>query len=169
MSQSPENPGTGSAADGEEVRKAHIERVARLIFQFGADSAHFTGQDMLNQPEVNTYFLLYLYGAADGLGEVLDDEIKLDAEGKALALGEALRMHGGAEETHIRGTVKMLASAHDDPALAMKAEGHDTAVRWFETKSTEGADHFNAIIGDGERFPRQVEQVRGPLPGEPTN
>ena len=149
----------GATDDRESV----LRDVTSKALVFGEQSAKNVAPEIFDDPVMHNYFLFFIYGAIDALGneDRLDDKLNL-AE-KQATMAEALAAFGTATQEQIVATVKLLERSADDAALAIKLAGHDAATAWAWGENEEATQRFVTLLEDPANFPREVEQVLAPL------
>ncbi len=139
-----------------------ITAVYRLALQFGEQSAHHIGEGPFADPVLHTYFLLYILGAIDYLGDTPAEGLPLLSAEKLAAMAEALDAFGVASADEIRATVLMLDQAADAAARNIRGEGAAAAERWQEGDG-EALQHFAELIKEPANFPAEVDPALAPL------
>lgn len=145
-------------ADDEQDEPTLI-RVANKALSFGRAAAQPIGEETFQDPVMHHYFLLFMSGVVDVLGEdqVLDE--KLDDIDKKRAMANMLMTFGTASADRIVDMVKLLDDSHDESAQNIKAQGREAARAWAWGKNGAATSRFHELMKDPENFPREVEQV----------
>ena len=149
----------GTADDRESV----LRDVTSKALVFGEKSAINVPQDVFADPVMHDYFLFFIYGAVDALGDDEGLDEKLNAAEKQATMAEALAAFGTATEEQIVARVKLLERSADDAALAIKSAGREAATEWASGENDQATERFVALLEDPANFPREVEQVLKPL------
>ena len=127
--------------------------------EFGIACAEPVGRESLEDPVMHTYYLLFVFGAVEWLGDNMDAGAPLPYPHKLTAMAEALSRFGTTDRETVRGTVMMLHNAGDDAALRIRAVGGDAVRRWHAQGEAEAANTFAELRDDPEVMPREVERV----------
>ncbi len=152
--------------DRADDRESVLRDVTSKALVFGEKSAINVPQDVFADPVMHDYFLFFIYGAVDALGDDEGLDEKLNAAEKQATMAEALAAFGTATEEQIVATVKLLERSADDAALAIKRAGREAATDWARGKNEEATGRFVVLLEDPANFPREVEQVLKPLENE---
>ena len=147
-------------------RESVLRNVTSQALVFGEKSAKNLPPDVFADPIMHTYFLFFIYGAVDALGDDEDLQEKLNAAEKQATMAEALAAFGTATEEQIVATVMLLERSADDAALAIKRAGWKAATDWAGGENEEATGRFVVLLEDPANFPREVEQVLKPLENE---
>ena len=135
----------------------------------GADLNNWTTRDgqpagwRVEDQVMHDYFLFFIYGAVDALGDDERLQEKLTAAEKLATMAEALVAFGTATEEQIVAKVNVLDRSADDAALAIKSAGREAAIDWAWGENDQATEKFAALLEDPANFPREVEQVMKPL------
>ena len=143
-----------------EAEQAAIMSVSDRAFEFGIVNASPLGSEALEDPVLHTYFLLFVFGAVEWLGDNLDTGAPLPYPHKLAAMSDALSRFGTTDRETARGTVLMLQNAADDAALRIRAAGGDAVRRWHVNGDESAASAFAALRDDPDALPREVQAVR---------
>jgi hypothetical protein len=142
-----------------EAELAAITSVADRALTFGAASAEPLGVEALEDPVLHTYYLLYIFGAVEWLGDNMDTGAPLPYPHKLAAMADALGRFGTTDRETARGTVLMLHNAADDAALRVRAAGGDAVRRWHADGDESAISIFSEMRNDPEMLPREVQAV----------
>lgn len=149
----------GAPADRESV----LRDVTSKALVFGEESAKNVPPEIFADPVMHDYFLFFIYGAVDALGDDERLQEKLTAAEKLATMAEALVAFGTATEEQIVAKVNVLDRSADDAALAIKSAGREAAIDWAWGENDRATEKFAALLEDPANFPREVEQVLKPL------
>jgi hypothetical protein len=143
-----------------EAEQAAIATVAGRAFEFGVASASPLGDEALEDPVLHTYFLLFVFGAIEWLGDNMDTGAPLPYPHKLAAMAEALSQFGTTDRETVRGTVLMLHNAADEAALRIRAAGGDAIRRWHVDGDESATAVFDELRNDPDALPREVQAVQ---------
>lgn len=153
------DPQDQQATISEDEQQAIIT-VAERALEFGMGSARSLTPEDLEDPVLHTYYLLYVFGALEWLGDNLDPARPLPYPHKLAAMTEALGRFGTTDRESTRATVMMLHNAGDEAALRVRAAGAESAQRWHARGDAAALDEFAALRDDPDALPREVAAVR---------
>ncbi len=145
-----ENAGT------DPVRQETITKVAYQTLLFGEFSAKAAGQDTFEDPVMHTYFLHYIFGAANALARHHSLPTALDRDDVINAMGRALLTFDGSTREDVLRTLKMLYRAQDEAALHVQEQGREAAESWDWGENHDAAFRFAELMKDESNFPREV-------------
>lgn len=149
----------GASANRESV----LREVTSKALVFGEKSAKNVPPEIFEDQVMHDYFLFFIYGAVDALGDDERLKEKLNAAEKQATMAEALAAFGTATEEQIVARVKLLERSADEAALAIKSAGREAATEWASGENDQATERFVALLEDPANFPREVEQVLKPL------
>ena len=149
--------------DTTDDRESVLRHVTSKALIFGEKSAKNIPPEVFADPVMHNYFLFFIYGAMDALGDDESLNEKLNSAEKQATMAEALAAFGTATEEQIVATVKLLERSADDAALAIKSAGREAAIDWAWGENDEATGRFGDLLEDPANFPREVEQVLKPL------
>jgi hypothetical protein len=148
-----------------EAEQKAIISVADRALEFGVASAQPLGSEALEDPVLQTYYLLFVFGAVEWLGDNMDTGAPLPYPHKLTAMADALSRFGTTDRETARGTVLMLHEAADDAALRVRAAGGDAVRRWHVDGDETATTIFSDMRDDPDMMPREVQAVK---PGSTT-
>lgn len=157
-----EQPEAGGVTPEQEQA---ILDLADRAFRFGADCARDLDESLFQDEVMHTYYLFFVYGGLEWLGDNIDPASPLALDAKMTAMSVALSGFQGGDRETARGTVMMLNRAADAPALRVRQAGHDAARLWLDGDREGAAGIFKALLDDPEALPRDVD----PPGTSPTN
>jgi hypothetical protein len=158
---------SGQVSTGtDDPRLEAIATAARQTLLFGEFSAKAAGAEHFEDPVMHTYFLHYVFGALESIGQHDSLPQKLDEDARVNAMGHALMTFEGSSREEVIGTLKMLYRASDDAALRIREEGRKAAEAWDLGANEEATRRFTELLADPDNFPRQVDPSP-PLDGGP--
>ena len=143
-----------------EAEAAAILAVASKAIEFGRACAAPLGEDALQDPVLNTYFLIFVFGAVEWLGDNMDADHPLSYPQKLASMAEALARFGTSDRETVRGTVLMVHEAADAPALRVRAAGGDAMRRWHRDGDQDALSVFVALRDEPNALPLVDEQGR---------
>ncbi|MCH8930771.1 MAG: hypothetical protein IIA98_07640 [Proteobacteria bacterium] len=149
--------------DASANRESVLREVTSKALIFGEKSAKNVPPEIFEDLVMHDYFLFFIYGAVDALGDDERLNEKLNAAEKQATMAEALVAFGTATKAQIVAKVKLLERAADDAALAIKSAGREAATDWAWGENEQATERFAALLEDPANFPREVEQVLKPL------
>jgi hypothetical protein len=141
----------------DDPRLEAIAAAARQTLLFGEFSAKAAGAEHFEDPVMHTYFLHYVFGALESIGQHHSLPEKLDEDARVNAMGHALMSFEGSSREEVIGTLKMLYRASDDAALRIREEGRKAAEAWDLGANEEATRRFMELLADPDNFPRQVD------------
>ena len=147
-----------------EDEQQAIIAVAERTLEFGMGSASALTPEELEDPVLHTYFLLYVFGGLEWLGDHLDPAEPLPYPHKLAAMTEALGRFGTTDRESTRATVMMLHNAGDEAALRVRRAGAEAAERWHAQGDADALGAFAALRDDPDALPREVTAVRPDAP-----
>ncbi|MCZ6559397.1 MAG: hypothetical protein O6931_00715 [Gammaproteobacteria bacterium] len=152
-----------NAPGATDDRESVLRDVTSKALVFGEQSAKNIAPEIFSDPVMHNYFLFFIYGAIDALGDHDRLDEKLNMAEKQATMAEALAAFGTATQEQIVATVKLLERSADEAAIAIKLAGHDAATAWAWGENEEATQRFVSLLEDPANFPREVEQVLAPL------
>ena len=147
-------------------RQSVLREVISKALVFGEKSAKNVPPEIFEDLVMHDYFLFFIYGAVDALGDDERLDEKLTADEKQATMAETMAAFGTATGEQIVATVKLLERAADDAALAIKSAGREAATDWAWGENDQATERFVALLEDPANFPREIEQVLKPLEDE---
>ncbi len=153
---------TGTA----DPRLESVAIAARQALLFGEFSAKAAGPENFEDPVMHTYFLHYVFGALEAIGQHDSLPQKLEQEDRINAMGHALMTFEGSNRQEVTGTLKMLHRATDEAALKIREEGRNAAQAWDLGSNEDATLRFSELLQDPDNFPREV-QPSPPLNSDP--
>lgn len=154
--------------DTGSARNEAIAKVSHKALLFGEFSAKAAPSDTFEDPIMHTYFLHFIYGAIESLGQHPELPEQLDEEARVNAMGMALMTFEETTREDVMGTLKMLYRATDEPALKIRDEGRKAAADWGWGDNTDATLRFAELMKDESNFPKEVEDSP-PLPTPSTD
>ncbi len=152
---------TAENGNGPSIVTAEtLQEVAYKLLIFGEFSGKRIGDDSFQDPVMHTYFLLYIFGAADALCESDKLDTPLGLEDKLNVMRMALTSFGTASPEQVTSTVNTLNLAADEPALNIRREGREAAQEWNWGENEAATSRFFDLMQDPDNFPRRVERVQ---------
>ncbi|MCH9025514.1 MAG: hypothetical protein IIA05_00160 [Proteobacteria bacterium] len=148
--------------DAADDRESVLREVTSKALVFGEKSAKNVPPEIFSDLVMHDYFLFFIYGAVDALGDDESLKEKLTAAEKLATMAETMVAFGTATEEQIVATVKLLDRAVDDAALTIKSAGREAAIDWAWGENEQATERFAALLEDPTNFPREVEQVLKP-------
>ena len=131
--------------------------VAHKALLFGEFSAKAAGAEAFEDPVMHTYFLHYIFGAVQGLGQYADLPQQLDEDDQVNAMGRALMTFEDTTREDVMGTLKMVYRAKDDAALKVREEGRKAAEAWNWGENRDAVFRFVELMKDEGNFPSEVD------------
>lgn len=149
----------GAPAPVDPAREKHVRTVTSKALVFGETTARHLSPDMFNDEVMHTYYLFYIFGAIDALGEDLRlGGDPLNRTEKQAAMAEVMAAFGTATREQIIATVRLLVRSADEAAVNIKNAGKDAAIAWDWGDNDEATRHFSELMKNPANFPRHVEQ-----------
>jgi hypothetical protein len=131
-----------------------LDKVANQALLFGALSAKAVGADTFEDPVMHTYFLHYIVGAIEAIGQYES----LGEGDRVNAMGRALMSFEGATREEVMSTLQMIYRAKDDAALRIREEGRRAAEAWDGGENRDPVFRFAELLKDRDaNFPAEVE------------
>jgi len=146
-----DNAGTG------DPRLDAIAIAAQQALLFGEFSAQAAGAEHFEDPVMHTYFLHYIFGALESIGQHESLPTQLQEEDRVNAMGHALMTFEGGSREEVLGTLKMLFRATDDAAIHIREEGRKAALEWNLGENAAATRRFSELMADENNFPREVQ------------
>lgn len=157
-----------TTADSDD-REQILRTVTSKALIFGESSAKKMPTETFDDPVMHTYFLFYVFGALESLGEDLRlGAASLSEAEKQAAMAEALAAFGTATKEQILGTIKLLVRSSDAAAIKIRNAGKDAAIDWDWGDNDEASSVFADLMKDPDNFPRDVEQSLNPALSDPS-
>ncbi|MFK7886311.1 MAG: hypothetical protein AB8G16_05540 [Gammaproteobacteria bacterium] len=149
--------------DLSPTRRQLIVDVSRQGLVFAEQSAAHMGAAVLDEPDVQIYYLVYVLGAIEHFGQQLGDAEPLNPGETLGAMAEALAAFDNATAEEIRQTVMALNAASGDAAQTLRQLGRDMAA-----VTTEDPDlaqrRFSELLKDrAAHLPVPLEPILAPL------
>lgn len=148
-----------------QEEKEAIIRLAQNTLQFGVDCASPIPAEVFDDPTLHTYYLFFVFGGMEWLGDHLDPDKPMRYQAKLAAMASALARFDDADRESVQGTVLMIHNATDEPAMRIRQAGRDAARLWHGDDKAAAEQVFKQLLDDPSNFPREV-RPSGPPAGE---